>query len=570
MSVGERTWWKDGTVYQIWPASYKDSDGDGVGDIPGIISTLDYLKDLGVDIIWCSPMYDSPQVDMGYDISNYEDIYPPYGTIEDADRLIKETHDRGMRIVFDLVINHTSDQHAWFKESSSSKDNPKRDWYIWRPAKVDGDGKRKPPNNWRSHFGGSAWKWDEKTQEYFLHLFAPEQPDLNWESETTRKAIYDSSMKFWLDKGVDGFRIDTVNMYSKGIEFADAPIVDPKSDTQVAHSIFCNGPRMHEFLREMNDVCSKYDCMTVGELPHTPNAADVIRYVSAKERELNMVFQFNIVDLGQGSDYKYEYEPFTLSDLRSTIDEMQQLISGNDGWATAFMENHDQGRSISRFASDDPKYREHSGKMLAILLVTLTGTLYIYQGQEIGMINCPRDWPIEEYKDIESINYYHYVEEQTGGDEKALKKAFEGIQKVGRDHARTPVHWDDSAHAGFTTGKPWMRVHDIYPEVNIKKQLGEKDSLLSFWKKMLKLRKEHVDLFGHGNFELLKVGGEKSFMYTKEFEGKKVLVALNFTDDEQAFEKPGAVKGNLTLLVSNVEAPGEVLAPWEGRIYYVE
>lgn len=296
MTISQRPWWKDGVVYQIYPASFKDSNGDGIGDIPGITQSLDYIQSLGVNIIWVCPMYDSPQVDMGYDISDYEKVYAPYGTVADMEELIQQCHARGMRILLDLVINHTSDQHKWFKESRSSKDNPKRDWYIWRPAKVDAQGKRQPPNNWRSNFGGSVWEWDEHTQEYYLHLFCPEQPDLNWENEETRKAIYATSMTFWLEKGVDGFRIDTVNMYSKTPDYRDAPITDPDAEWQTAGSIYCNGPRMQEFLSEMNAILARYDAMSVGECPHTPDMARVIKYVSAKEKQLDMVSIYSRAD----------------------------------------------------------------------------------------------------------------------------------------------------------------------------------------------------------------------------------------------------------------------------------
>jgi oligo-1,6-glucosidase len=292
-----RTWWKEGPVYQIWPASYKDSNNDGMGDVPGIISTLPYLHSLGIKIIWICPIYDSPQIDMGYDISSYERIYAPYGTVADVEVLLAEAHKLGMRVIFDLVINHTSHLHEWFQESRKSKENPKRDWYYWRPAKYNSNGERRPPNNWRCHFGESAWEWDENTQEYYLHLFTTEQPDLNWENEETRKAIYETSMKFWLDKGVDGFRIDTCNMYSKDPLFPDAKIVDPSVELQRTAD-FCNGPRMHEFLQEMYKIFEKYDCMTVGELPHTPSQAKVLKYVSEEEKQLNMVFNFEIVDLG--------------------------------------------------------------------------------------------------------------------------------------------------------------------------------------------------------------------------------------------------------------------------------
>jgi oligo-1,6-glucosidase len=570
MTVIQRPWWKDGTVYQIYPASYKDSNGDGWGDIPGIISKIPYLKDLGIDIVWISPMYESPQFDMGYDISNYEVVHSPYGTVEDMEVLIHECHNRGMRLILDLVINHTSHEHKWFQESRSSKDNPKRDWYIWRPAKYDSDGKRWPPNNWRSNFGGSAWEWDEGTQEYYLHLFAPEQPDLNWESEACRETIYDSAMRFWLDKGVDGFRVDTVNMYSKGSDMPDAPIVDKGSFEQPAASLFCNGPRMHEFLREMNTkVLNYYDTMTVGELPHTPDPAHVLRYVGSGDKQLNMVFQFDIVDLGIGKVNKYDFNGYTLPELKSVVTKWQQFISGTDGWTTAFCENHDQGRSVSRYASDAPQHRENSAKMLAIMMATLTGTLFLYQGQEIGMVNIPKDWPIEDLLDIESINYYNSVAARTNNDPKALARVMRGVQAVGRDNARLPMQWDDSTYAGFTTPdvKPWMRVHDLYPEINVAKQERDPKSVLSFWKQMLQLRKNYQDLFIHGAFEVFDAEDEKTFVFAKEFEGQRSVTVLNFTGERQSFKKP-SVKGKWQLLVSNFEErEEELLKPYEGRVY---
>ncbi|MCJ1351416.1 MAG: hypothetical protein MMC33_001400 [Icmadophila ericetorum] len=575
---GKRTWWKDGVVYQIWPASYKDSNSDGMGDIPGIISTLDYLKDLGIDIVWVSPFYDSPQHDMGYDISDYEDIYHAYGTRADAEKLIKECHDRGMRVIFDLVVNHTSHLHKWFEESRSSKDNPKRDWYIWRPAKIDKDGNRKPPNNWRAHWGGSAWEWDESTQEYYLHLFAPEQPDLNWENPVTREAIYGSAMRFWLDRGVDGFRIDTVNMYSKGNEFPDAEVVDHTSEFHMQPNLFCNGPRMHEFLQEMNSkVLSKYDCMTVGELPHTHKIEDVLRYVSATSKELDMVFQFDIVDLGQGKAYKFETVPYDLRDFKRLIDKFQHLIEGTDAWSTAFLENHDQARSISRYASDStPEHRIRSGKLLAILLATLTGTLYIYQGQEIGMVNVPTDWPPEEYKDIESVEYINMIREQFPGDSEKLKEKLKGVRAMARDNARTPVQWDDSPHAGFTASPngPWMSVNPNYTEINVKQQSSDPSSTLNFWKQMLKLRKEYIDLFGHGRFEMFDGKNAETMYYIKMFDSQQIFVALSFTGERKKLEVPRKLEGKeMRLLVGNVPVHEMVegeLSPFEGRVYLVE
>ncbi|TVY82805.1 Alpha-glucosidase [Lachnellula suecica] len=575
MTVAKRTWWKDGVVYQIYPASYKDSNGDGMGDIPGIISKLDYIKDLGIDIVWLSPMYDSPQHDMGYDISNYEAVYPPYGTVADMEILVESCHSRGMRLILDLVVNHTSDEHEWFKESRSSKDNPKRDWYIWRPAKYSTDGTRMPPNNWRSFFSGSAWEWDENTQEYYLHLFATQQPDLNWENEETRRAIHKSAMEFWLQKGVDGFRVDTVNMYSKGTEMPDAPIIDPGVFEQPAPGLFCNGPRMHEFLREMNtEVLSKYDTMTVGELPHTPDPKHVLRYVGSGDKQLDMVFQFDIVDLGGGKTHKYEYEGYQLSEMKAVVEKWQNFHHGSDGWTTAFCENHDQGRSVSRFANDAPEWRERSAKMLAMMLCATTGTLFVYQGQEIGMINAPKDWPIEDYKDIESINYYNSVAKRTNNDPKALAHVMKSIQILGRDHARLPMQWDSTPYAGFTSKKDgaWMRTHDLYKKINVESQVNDPTSVLSFWKKMLKVRKEYKDIFIHGVFEGFDMDKQDTFVFKKIFGKDSAIVALNFTDKEQVFNRPH-VEGKLQLLVSNVEGiegTEEKLMPYEGRIYLAQ
>ncbi|KAK3944241.1 glycoside hydrolase family 13 protein [Diplogelasinospora grovesii] len=571
-------WWKDGVVYQIYPASFKDGNGDGLGDIPGILSKVDYLKDLGIDIVWVSPMFDSPQVDMGYDISNYEDVYPPYGTVKDMEDLISACHERGMKLILDLVINHTSDQHAWFKESRSSKTNPKRDWYIWKPPRYAEDGTRLPPTNWRSYFSGNTWTYDELTGEYYLHLFAKEQPDLNWENEECRTAIYDSAMRFWLDKGVDGFRVDCVNMYSKGVSFQDAPIINPHAYEQPAWSIYANGPRMHEFLREMNtQVLDIYDAVTVGELPHTPDPKKVLDYVSLADKQLSMVFQFDIVDLGQGASYKYQYQPWKLPQLKEIVAKWQRFIEGTDGWTTAFCENHDQGRSVSRYASDSPEYRVLSAKMLAMMMCAMTGTLFIYQGQEIGMINVPTSWPIEEYKDIESLNFYNQI--KATGDKEALDYAMTSIQILGRDNARTPMQWDDSAFAGFTENKDgaWMRVHDLYPEINAAKQMGEKDSVLSFWKDMIRFRKGHREVLVHGSFDMFEPENEKTFVFGKRFGDKKALVVLNFTSEEQEVKLPEEYEG-LKFHVGNYGDAQEMeqsaggrkvreLRAWEGRLY---
>lgn len=501
----EQKWWKEGVVYQIYPASFKDSNDDGIGDIPGIISKLDYIRDLGIDIIWISPHFKSPQVDMGYDISDFEDIHEPYGTRADCERLISEIHRRGMKVIFDLVINHTSDQHPWFIESRSSKTSAKRDWYFWRPPKYDRDGKLCRPNNWRSQFTKPAWTWDEQTQEYYLHVYASGQPDLNWENEECRKAIYDSAMRFWLDRGVDGFRIDTVNKYSKVSGLPDAPVTEPEEETQVATCHYANGPRIHEYLQEMKEVMSKYDVMTVGELPQTPDHQEVLRYISPSSGELNMVFNFDTVYLGTTPGNRFLPTSFNNADFKYTLTKWQMLPEKDGAWTTVFLENHDQGRSVSRFASDAPEFREASAKMLATVLATMTGTLFLYQGQEIGMVNAPESWAASEYKCVRSVNYYQDICDKTGNDTEALRQARQNLHRVARDHPRVPMQWDDSPNAGFcsNTCQPWMSVLETAKEINVAKQLGDDSSVLNYWRKMLALRKKHAALFVYGNFEMV-------------------------------------------------------------------
>ncbi|KAJ5202103.1 Alpha-glucosidase [Penicillium cinerascens] len=570
-------WWKNASIYQIYPASYKDSNGDGIGDLPGTIAKLDYIQSLGVDAIWLCPMYDSPQYDMGYDISNYEDVYAPYGTVADVETLIAACHDRGMRILLDLVINHTSHEHAWFKESRVSKNSPKRDWYIWRPARYE-SGARIPPNNWSSIFGGSAWEWDEDSQEYYLHLFAVQQPDLNWENAETRAAVYESAMEFWLRKGIDGFRVDTVNMYSKDQSFCDAPVVDPEHEWQPAWSLFCNGPRIHEFLREMGQILLKYNAVTVGELPNTRHFADVLEYVSAKEQQLSMVFQFDIVDIGQGTGLRFNTVPrdWTLSDLRERIARTQKLSDGTtDGWSTTFLENHDQARCISRWGSEKtPELWQRSAKMLAMLVVSLSGTLYIYQGQEVGMVNAPTEWDISEYKDLDSINYYEFVKKKTGNNPVALAKAKAALAHLARDHARLPMQWDASPNAGFTseTAKPWMRVHDNYPTLNVKRQDLDPTSVLNFWRTLLRVRHENMKLFAQGVFTDTDPSNEAVFIYEKGSDDGKLIVALNFTGEKQSVNLAGHLGGaSYKILVNNYEEePLDALQAYEGRIYFVE
>ncbi|KAM5341219.1 hypothetical protein ACJ41O_015328 [Fusarium nematophilum] len=594
MTVSKRVkqWWKHATIYQIYPASFCDSNGDGVGDLQGIISKLDYIAGLGVDVIWICPMYDSPQVDMGYDIANYEDVYAPYGTLQDMEQLIRETHSRGMRIMLDLVINHTSDQHAWFQESRSAKDNSKRDWYIWRPAKYSPEGQRLPPNNWRCNFGGgSAWEWDERTGEYYLHLFAKEQPDLNWENPVTRQAIYASAMEFWLDRGVDGFRVDTVNMYSKLQDFPDAPITDPKAVYQPAGLLYCNGPRMHEFLSEMNDILVRYGAITVGELPHTPDLARVLRYVSAEEKQLNMVFQFDVVDIGFGKTHKFETKPrnFTLPDLKAAVGRTQSLIHGTDAWTTVFMENHDQARSVSRFTDDRPQYRVAGAKLLALMQASLSGTQYIYQGQEIGCVNAPKEsYPAENYLDLDSYLFMDMVKERAGGNKEEVDRAFTALQHLARDHARIPMAWGKGKYGGFSeaaekagspVSEPWMKPHPLAHEINVASQLDDPHSVLAFWRKAVQFRREFSDLLVYGDYKVLRADDPENFMFVKEspLDGSKAVVVLNFSSEEKPWTKPtgeelGVHKDiNLVPIMSTHTGKdkGDVLSAFEGRVYLI-
>ncbi|KAF7563255.1 hypothetical protein G7046_g870 [Stylonectria norvegica] len=590
--VGKQPWWKDATFYQVYPASFKDSDGDGWGDLPGLISKVDYISDLGVDVVWVSPIFESPQKDMGYDVSDYQKIYAPYGSVEDVDTLLQACHHRGLKVILDLVVNHTSIEHAWFKESRSSKDNPKRDWYIWKPARYDADGIRHPPTNWRGYFAGPTWTWDEHSQEYYLHLYAPDQPDLNWDNEHCREAIYENTMRFWLDRGVDGFRIDTVNKYSKRQDFVDAPVTDPSSPHQPAPEMWCNGPRIHEFIHEMyQEVLKPYNAVSVGELSNTPNPSQVVPYVSAGAQELDMVFEFSVIRLGNGNGFgaKYIYQPFPLSTLKSLTHRWQSFIQGTDAWATAFCENHDNGRAVSRFGdTSTPDLWRRSSKTIALWQGTLTGTLFLYQGQEIGMTNMPKSWGIEEYKDIESSNFY--AEAVESGDTERIEATMHGLRILGRDHARLPFQWDDSPNAGFTNAdaKPWMRVHDDYRSINATKQAKDADSILNYYKHVLRMRRKYRDLFVYGSFQLLDPANESIFAYLKESPStanghrgprRRAVVVLNMSGEEKVCldlsEALGCAPADIRLLMSTsntrnaglIKGVRPVLAGWESRVY---
>ncbi|TDZ20965.1 Alpha-glucosidase [Colletotrichum orbiculare MAFF 240422] len=569
----ERKWWKEAVVYQIYPASFLDTDGDGLGDLPGIISKLDYIKSVGANTIWLSPIFKSPQKDMGYDISDYRDIHRPYGTVQDVEALIQGCHDRDIKLLLDLVVNHTSDQHEWFRESRSSPSSPKRDWYFWRDPKYDADGNRRPPNNWASIFGGSAWHWDEHTGQYYLALFLPSQPDLNWSTDAMRQAAY-ADMEFWLGKGVDGFRIDSMNLMSKHPDLPDAPITLPGAEFQPGSLYYASGPRMHEYIREMRErVFDKYDCMTVGELGFTKDEASVASYVARDRHELNMLFTGDIVDMDFEINKKYEHKDFRLSALKKITKLWQGAMVRCDGWNTIYMDNHDSGRSLTRYASDLPQFRRRAAKMLATYLSTLSGTLFLLQGQEIGMANIPESWPIEEYIDVEGRNYYESERRRRGSDAD-MSDLLKEMRLKARDNGRLPMQWSPKRHGGFTEGqKPWMRVNDDYPEWNVEKQDKDDSSVLAFWRDILDLRRKEKDVFVYGKFS--EVAGfensEEVFVYTmKSYKGRCALVALNFSDSQQLVELESGFTGWKRLLTTNgesIESGGVRLEAFEGALF---
>lgn len=534
----ENKWWKSSVVYQIYPRSFCDSNGDGIGDLNGIRSKLWYLKELGIDVIWLSPVYQSPNDDMGYDISDYRAIMKEFGTMEDYDRMLAKAHSLGIRVMMDLVVNHTSDEHAWFVESRKSKENAYRDFYIWRDGR---DGKE--PNNWGSCFGGSAWKYDEATGQYYLHLFSQKQPDLNWENPSVRKSVFDM-MNWWCDKGIDGFRMDVISLISKVPGFPDGPA---KESGYGDYEPYCaNGPRVHEYLQEMNkEVLSKYDLITVGECAGI-TVEEAKKYASSSGKELNMIFQFEHVYLDSGESFKWNHRKIKLSELKAVMSKWQTELHGK-AWNSLFWCNHDQPRILSRMGNDSPQYREISAKMLGTCLHMMQGTPYIFQGEELGMTNYPFT-SLDEFRDIESINAYY---ELTENGIFLPEEMFDYISYKGRDNARTPMQWDDSAQAGFTTGTPWIAVNPNYKEINANEQMEREDSVFHYYQKLIALRRKY-EIIVDGDYRLLLPESEEIYSYMRSLGEQKLLVICSFTEQEMEYEIPKSLRERSgEILISN-------------------
>ncbi|GAA0190158.1 oligo-1,6-glucosidase [Fulvivirga kasyanovii] len=549
----QRTWWKESVVYQIYPRSFNDSNNDGIGDIPGIINKLDYIKSLGVDIIWVCPIYKSPNDDNGYDISDYRDIMDEFGSMADFDRLLKGVHDREMKLVMDLVPNHTSDEHFWFRESRKSKDNPYRDYYYWKPAKNG-----QPPNNWPSFFGGSVWKYDPVTEEYYLHLFSKKQPDLNWENPKVRQEMYDV-MKFWFDKGIDGFRMDVVSLLSKRTDFPDSDIKDFNT---IINRYYANGPRVHEFLKEMHrEVLANYDIMTVGEGPGI-DLEHGINYVEESGKELNMIFHFGHMFMDNGPGGKYDPVEWNLVDFKNVFTAWDEKLKGK-GWGSIFLGNHDFPRIVSRFGNDKA-YWKQSAKLLATLLLSMRGTTYIYQGDEIGMTNVAH-LSIDDYRDIETLN--SWKEAEAAG--KPMDDFMKLVHLQSRDNARTPMQWNATKHGGFSPVEPWLKVNPNHKDINVEAQQYDEDSILSYYRKMIAFRKEHPTLI-YGDYKCLLKDDPNIYAYERFDSDGHFLVVLNFSDNEQSFtEKVG---NSLELQMNNHQSVNEtaVMRPWEAKLFKVK
>ena len=524
----EKRWWKESVVYQIYPRSFCDSNGDGIGDLNGITSKLDYLKELGVDVIWLSPVYKSPNDDNGYDISDYQDIMDEFGTMEDFDRMLATAHEKGIKIMMDLVVNHTSDEHKWFIESRKSTDNPYRDYYIWRPAKEDGS----LPNNWGSCFSGPAWEYDKTTDMYFLHLFSKKHPDLNWDNPVVRQEVFDM-MNWWLEKGVDGFRMDVISLISK--EQPELPDKEPGINGYATFNVSANGPHVHEYLQEMRQkALNNADTITVGECSGV-TLEEAKKYARSDEKELNMVFQFEHMDVDSDEKAgKWTTRKMDLRDLKKILTRWQKGLQ-DIAWNSLYWENHDQPRSVSRFGNDSDEYREISAKMLATCIHMMQGTPYVYQGEELGMTNCPFN-TLENFRDLESINAFHELTEQGKMTEEEMMAA---IGYKGRDNARTPMQWDDSANAGFSgaDATPWIMVNPNYTKINAKDQVSREDSVFKYYQKLIKLRHES-DLIVYGTYDLILDDDKDIYAYIRTLGDEKLIVYCNFSENTREVELP--------------------------------
>ena len=533
----EKRWWKESVVYQIYPRSFCDSNGDGIGDLNGITGKLDYLKELGIDVIWLSPVYKSPNDDNGYDISDYQAIMDEFGTMEDFDRMLATAHEKGIKIMMDLVVNHTSDEHKWFIESRKSTDNPYRDYYIWRPAKEDGS----LPNNWGSCFSGPAWEYDKTTDMYFLHLFSKKQPDLNWDNPAVRQDVFDM-MNWWLKKGVDGFRMDVISLISKEPGLPDK---EPGINGYATFNVSANGPHVHEYLQEMRQkALNNADTITVGECSGV-TLEEAKKYARSDEKELNMVFQFEHMDVDSDEKAgKWTTRKMDLRNLKKILTRWQKGLQ-DIAWNSLYWENHDQPRSVSRFGNDSDEYREISAKMLATCIHMMQGTPYVYQGEELGMTNCPFN-TLDNFRDLESINAFHELTEQGKMTEEDMMAA---IGYKGRDNARTPMQWDDSAYAGFSTATPWIMVNPNYTKINARDQVNREDSVFKYYQKLIKLRHES-ELIVYGTYDLILDDDKDIYAYIRTLGDEKLIVYCNFSENTREVELPEEFV-NKKVLISN-------------------
>ena len=537
----EKRWWKESVVYQIYPRSFCDSNGDGIGDLNGITGKLDYLKELGIDVIWLSPVYKSPNDDNGYDISDYQAIMDEFGTMEDFDRMLATAHEKGIKIMMDLVVNHTSDEHKWFIESRKSTDNPYRDYYIWRPAKEDGS----LQNNWGSCFSGPAWEYDKTTDMYFLHLFSKKQPDLNWDNPAVRQDVFDM-MNWWLKKGVDGFRMDVISLISKEPGLPDK---EPGINGYATFNVSANGPHVHEYLQEMRQkALNNADTITVGECSGV-TLEEAKKYARSDEKELNMVFQFEHMDVDSDEKAgKWTTRKMDLRNLKKILTRWQKGLQ-DIAWNSLYWENHDQPRSVSRFGNDSDEYREISAKMLATCIHMMQGTPYVYQGEELGMTNCPFN-TLDNFRDLESINAFHELTEQGKMTEEDMMAA---IGYKGRDNARTPMQWDDSAYAGFSTATPWIMVNPNYTKINAKDQINREDSVFKYYQKLIKLRHES-ELIVYGTYDLILDDDKDIYSYIRTLGDEKLIVYCNFSENTREVELPEEFTNGKVLISNYIDA----------------